>query len=258
MLVLLLFLKRLAEYIHHHDHWSGILVTDSKSIIDTVRGTNTLRIGHDDSKMYRRQLGPLSPEWDVVFGIQALLHEMPGLKIQHILEGHQDRECDFHCLPLLAQLNVEVDTLANQYQCDYGSNQPNVLPTKRAGAHLVLPKGTVTSHYEAAICYHASAEPLKAHLREHNKWPLDVFETINWRAHGKFIRKHIDKRTHLIKLVHGILPTNANLHRIVPIRNKCPSCRAQREDWTHIIRCRTPQRNARRHEMIHIIDVKCE
>ena len=141
---------------------------------------------------------------------------MPGLTLQHI-KGHQDRDHAFHQLPLIAQLNVEADTLANQYQRDKGTFQPNVLLTEWAGAHLLLPTGTVTSKYESAIRYQATAEPLKAHLRERNNWSAAVFDTVNWSAHSKSIRKHMERRTHLIKLVHGILPTNAHLHRQDPI-----------------------------------------
>ena len=51
---------------------------------------------------------------------------------------------------------------ALEYQRDHdGLHQPEVLLTRRAGAHLVLPNGTVrTSHYDAALRYHASVEPL--------------------------------------------------------------------------------------------------
>jgi hypothetical protein len=37
MLALLSFLKRLAEFIQLHEPWVGVLATDSKSLIDTVR-----------------------------------------------------------------------------------------------------------------------------------------------------------------------------------------------------------------------------
>jgi exonuclease III len=257
MLALLVFLQRLAEFINLHGEWSGTIATDSKSLIDTIRGPNTQNPGRTSGTVYRRPLDPLSPEWDVVIGIQQLLQEMPGLKLEHI-KGHQDRDCEYHRLPLLAQLNVDADALANRYQRDHGLHRPEVLLTRWAGAHLVLPSGTVTSHYEAALRYHASAEPLRAHLRNRNQWTQATFDTINWTAHGAIIRTHMKKRTHLIKLVNGILPTNANLHRNDPIRNLCPCCRNVKEDWVHIIRCDTPSRAAWRTQMIKSLDAKCE
>ena len=256
MLALLVFLKRLAEYIQLHEPWKGIIATDSKSIIDTVRGT--IREQSDPSKLslYQRPLNPLSPEWDVVVGIQNLLTEMPGLEIQHI-KGHQDRKTAFHRLPLLAQLNVEADELANKYQRELGTHAPEVLMTKWAGAHLILPTGTVTSHYETALRYHASAEPLRVHLRDRNKWSQGTFDAINWTAHGTSIRQHMAKRTHIIKLVHGILPTNSKLHRNDPIRSLCPCCRAIREDRRHVIKCTAQSRSEWRQAAIKAIDSKC-
>ena len=161
-------------------------------------------------------------------------------------------------LPLLAQLNVDADALANKYQRDHGLYQPEVLLTQWAGAHLVLPTGTVTGHYEAAIRYHASAEPLRVHLRDRNQWSQATFDYINWPAHGASIRNHMHCRTQLIKLVHGILPTNAKLHRDDHIRNRCPCCRNAKEDWTHILSCDAPSRSKWRRNMIQAVDIKCE
>ena len=82
-------------------------------------------------------------------------------------------------------------------------------------------------------------------------------ETINWKAHSTSIRNHMNRRTHVIKLVNGILPTNARLHRNDNIRYRCSSCRTEKEDWEHIIRCNTPARNEWRTRLIHAMDEKC-
>ena len=130
-------------------------------------------------------------------------------QLQHI-KGHQDRTTAFQRLPLLVvQHNVEADELTNKYQRELGTHETNVLMTKWAEAHLILPTGTVTRHYESALRYHASAEPLRTHLRDRNQWSQRTFNTINWTAHGQSIRHIMSNRTHIIKLVHGILPTNS-------------------------------------------------
>jgi hypothetical protein len=216
MLALLLFLTRLAEFIQIHEPWTGIIATDSKSLIDTVRHPSAGRNTEGPASTYKRPLDPLSPEWDIVIGVQSLLNDMSGLKLQHI-RGHQDAQFEFHRLPLLAQLNVEADDLANQYQRDHGRFQPTVLFTKWAGAHLVLPSGTVTSNYESALRYQATARPLQEYIRSRNNWTSNVCETINWSAHGKSLRRHIHRKTHLVKLVHRILPINSTLNRNDPI-----------------------------------------
>ena len=135
MLALLLFLQRLAEFIQHHDQWSGIIATDSKSLISTIRGPCRSQTHSGPATVYQRPLNPLSPEWDIMAGIQQLLSAMPRLKLQHI-KSHQDRACSYDRLSLLAQLNVEADNLANQYQRDHGRHKPDVHLTRWAGAHL--------------------------------------------------------------------------------------------------------------------------
>ena len=143
-------------------------------------------------------LEPTIPEWDIVRGIQALLQGMPDVRLQHV-KGHQDREIPYHRLSLLAQLNVDADTQASRYQRDFGSFQPNVLLTEWAGVHLEFPTGTVTSHYETALRFQATAPDLKSHLMERYSWSKQTMEVINWDAHGKSLHRHLNRRTHLVK-----------------------------------------------------------
>jgi hypothetical protein len=53
MLAMLLFLQRLAEFIQLHEAWKGIIATDSKSLIDTIRGTSRTRSDSDQLRPYR-------------------------------------------------------------------------------------------------------------------------------------------------------------------------------------------------------------
>ena len=257
MLALLSFLKRIAEFINLHDPWEGILATDSKSLIDTVRIPTPSNQSHVHGSTYKRPLDPLTPEWDVVIGVQSLLREMPGLQLQHI-KGHQDERREFHRLPLLAQLNVEADALANKYQRDHGGFQPHVLFTTWAGVHLILPSGTVTSKYESALRFQASAQPLKEYIRIRNNWSVQTCDTVNWTAHGKSLRSHLPRKTHLVKLVHGILPINSKIHRHDQVRSLCPCCKRQRETWQHILQCPAPSRSEWRKNMLNAMDKKCE
>ena len=142
---------------------------------------------------------------------------------------------------------------------EHGGFRPEVLLTRWAGAHLVLPNGTVTSHYEASLRYQASAEPLQEYLKLRNNWTTRTFNAINWKAHQQCIRHHVHRRTHVIKLVHAILPTNSRLHRDDPVRSICPCCCNRREDWIHIIKCcESTSRSEWREAMIHAIDRKCD
>ncbi|KAI2507020.1 hypothetical protein MHU86_7405 [Fragilaria crotonensis] len=176
---------------------------------------------------------------------------------EHV-KGHQDRDTPYHCLPLLAQLNVDADAQASRYQRDLGSFQPEVLLTEWAGVHLEFPTGTVTAHYDTALRYQATAPELQEHMRERYSWTAQTMSVINWTAHGKAMQRHINKRTHLVKLVHGLLPTNAKLHRGDPRRNRCPSCQVCPETWSHILRCTSEAHTSWRASMVHVVARKCD
>jgi hypothetical protein len=133
---------------------------------------------------------------------------------------------------------VDADTQASRYQRDFGTFQPKVLLTEWAGVHLEFPTGTVTSHYETALRYQAAAPELQAFMTARYSWTPQIVAVINWDAHGKALRRHLYKRSHLVKHIHGLLPTNAQLHRSDPRRSKCPSCQCI-ESWQHILRCQS-------------------
>jgi hypothetical protein len=169
--------------------------------------------------------------------IVTVAQTMSGVELKYI-KGHQDRTCEYGQLSLLAQLNVDADTMATQYQRNHGAPPSQVLLTNTAGVCLITPEGSITKQYAHTIQYQTSAPEIQQYLMERSKWTHHTFQTINWPAHGSTLRARIDKRTHLTKLVHGsILPTGKVLHRKNMIRNRCPACQQSTEDWQHIMRC---------------------
>jgi hypothetical protein len=261
MLSVLCFLKRLTEFIGQGDEWHGILATDSQSLLDTILDGEYKKANSDDplpcSLKQLRYLDAMAPEWDLTSSIVTMAQTMQGMQLQYI-RGHQDRNRDYEQLPLLAQLNVDADSMANQYQRNHGRSRPQVLLTATAGICLNTPDGSVTKNYTSAIRYQASAPELHQHIQERNQWTAQVFNYVNWPAHGTSIRARTDKRTHLIKLIHGILPTGKVLHRKDMIRNRCPACQQSMEDWQHIMRCTSIQRHAWRQATIKVVKEKCQ
>ena len=68
-------------------------------------------------------LDPLSAEWNVVGKFSFLLLDLPQRTLNHV-RGHQDRTVHYQSLSLLSsQLNVDADSLANQYQSEYLRNE---------------------------------------------------------------------------------------------------------------------------------------
>lgn len=263
MLAILCFLKRLAEFTYQYEPWQGILATDSLSLIDTIRGVTRHDMGETLDVEYLAHdptlvpLDPFIPDWDLLVSIRRLLKEMPGLKLQHV-RGHQDRRIAYRQLSLLAQLNVDADKLANTYQRDHGAIRPIAHLTEGAGVHLVTAQGSITSNYKKAIRHQATYKPLLEYIQSRQRWSGTEMRNINWTAHGTSLNKRMKQRDHYIKLVHGILPTNHKLHRNDPSRRGCPSCNHRDEDWTHILRCQNPSREAWRTSMLEAIKDTCD
>jgi exonuclease III len=259
MLTILCFLRRLAEFTTNMEPWKGILATDSKSLLDTitVKPPKWANAAPFAKRKSLRDLDVKCPEWDLVSSILNEMHTLPNLTLQHV-KGHQDRTTAYERLSLLAQLNVDADMMAAQYQCEHGLSRPEVLLTDTAGVHLVTPKGYMTKNYEAAMRYQATHPGLSKHIQERYQWSDRVMQNVNWSAHGSSLRKQLKRKTHYTKLVHGILPTCKNVYRRDFVRNKCPLCRDTVEDWEHILKCKHPSRQEWRRGFLTQLETKCK
>ncbi len=177
LLSLLRFLIRIAEYTMMHEPWQGIVATDSKSLLDTL-------VGKADSSTYQQAhsnlpvLDLLQADWDILVEICHALEKLPGLTFQHI-KGHQDRKTQYSRLSLLAQLNVDADRLASDYQEEYGSARPQVLMTPRTRAHVLTTQGTVTSNYATSVRHLAGQKPLRQYIQARHQWSDHTMQSVN-------------------------------------------------------------------------------
>jgi hypothetical protein len=118
---LVLYLRRVAEFTSMHEPWIGAIATNSKSLLQTLKSKPTTPIhpALDDPILLEGKavrLDVLQPDGDVLIKIQygAMTH-LPEIKLQFI-RGHQDCSSQFARLYLLAQLNVEADSMTTSYQ----------------------------------------------------------------------------------------------------------------------------------------------
>ena len=257
MLAILCYLRRLAEFTTNVEPWTGILATDSQSLLETITVPPPKGAAGDLYGQLKelRHLDVKCPEWDLLSSILTELQRWPGVRLQHV-RGHQDRTTSYERLSLLAQLNVDADTMANTYQCDYGASRTEVYLTDTAGVHLVTPHGSMTKNYEAVMRYQATKPGLAKYIQDRYAWSDRVMKNVNWVAHGTILRKQFKRKSHYTKLVHGILPTGKQVHRRDPIRNKCPLCRDAVEDWQHILKCPHERRDKWRQDMLVAVEQK--
>ena len=120
-----------------------------------------------------------------------------------------------------------------------------------ARAHLSLPDGTVTSRYSDVLLLHeATTTPLLDYIRRKYRWDASTLHSIHWGAHTLAIKRTMIPHTHLVKLLHRMLPTHALANKFDGGTRTCPLCSSNHEDFAHIIRCEHPSRERWRTEFL--------
>jgi hypothetical protein len=235
-------------------------VTDSQSILKTLAGGDKKFLAADEPVRIDGNtvvLDVLCPDWDILIEIQHALSQLPGLGLKYV-KGHQDDKTPYAELQLFAQLNVDADRKAGQFQDLYGQDRPVVLLTPRTHVLLHLLDGTVTSSFASTLRHAYCGPPLKEYIRRKHKWTVAVMESINWQAHGSALRKQQPRRIHYVKYVHDILPTHRQLNRMDKGTRKCPCCGCTHEDRDHILRCPSPARESWRVILMEKLSSACE
>ena len=115
MLSVLRFLIRIADYTQRNSsEWCGMVVTDSHNLLDCFGSKAKSADECYGSDVL--DLDVLVPEWDQLIEIKYALLRMPCVSLKYV-KGHQDRQNNYNgLLPLDAQLNIDGDDLAGQYQ----------------------------------------------------------------------------------------------------------------------------------------------
>ena len=116
LLSILRFLIRIAEFTGRIEPWTGILVTDSQSVLKTLGGGDKEFNATDEPVCIDGNtvvLDVLCPDWDILIEIQHALQQLPELRLKFI-KGHQDDKVPYAQLPLLAGFCVGIDIQARQ------------------------------------------------------------------------------------------------------------------------------------------------
>ena len=180
----------------------------------------------------------ITSEWDLIQNIVSSLQIFPTPPMIVHVKGHQDDHLPYDQLPLEAQLNVDADAAATEYQTLHGAHRPVVPPITGNGAHLLLLGKTVTHHYVREI-RHAYAHPLlKAYIGIRNQWPPPLLSKIDWESLGAACNAHHEQRHFVVKLSHDLLPTRSRTTKYdASGPAACPFCLTGLEDRDHLLRC---------------------
>lgn len=154
-------------------------------------------------------IDPMLPESEIFLGVKALLSSVPFMNPAACARASKPHN-PISSPSFLAELNVNADARASKNQREQGSFQPIVLHKEWSGVlHAMLPNSTVTHDIETALRFQTTAPPPPAITDTHYSWSNHTMATTNWKSHGAGQRRHLSRRIHLLKLIQGILPTNA-------------------------------------------------
>jgi hypothetical protein len=231
--------------------WAVRFTTDNKGLL--------IRI--DQRRQYEKSYAnaTLAPDWDIVEEIVSTLKLIPVTPSFTHVKGHQDDHVAYADLPLDAQLNVEADALAGEFQTKFPSEhlQAPLLPS--TGVHLMIGQSTVTGHYPSRIREAAASPELIGYLRRRNHWTKHDWDTIDLRVYHQLIARNSHRHVNVVKLIHDKLPT-ATIHQFTDatIHSRCLLCHDEIESFSHFIRCFHPTRKAWRADLLKAIRSYCE
>ena len=201
----------------------------------------------------------LRADYDILQGIQRLKDTLPIKSTVRWVKGHQDRHKEWDQLSIEAKVNVLADR-----ECDAvyqrQSQQSGIFPTRINGTKAVLlHKGLpVTKKLESYVRIAATAPRHRAHLIKKSKdhdshiediWDDDVFDDIDWQAHGRaFKALRTSRKIQISKYIHKWTPTLKQRSYDNSIDSRCQSCGRLWEDLNHVLRCTSDERTETREE----------
>ena len=182
----------------------------------------------------------LMADWDVTNEIVTSLRGLSRLPLLLHVKGHQDASTEYSSLSLEAQLNVEADTEAGQYQCSHPALRPSVPRLQSNPVQLHLDGKVIPSRIKQRIREAYTTPPYYAHLATRYQWSPAVFTSIDWQAYKQTIGRFRTQRIQITKLCHDLLPTARWAHRYDSLTTEhCLHC-GELEDQDHILRCPFP------------------
>ena len=183
----------------------------------------------------------LRSEYDIIEQIYNTQHEHNIKATFHWVKGHQDNNKNKEDLPLEAQLNIEADELAGEYQEEYGKYRPLVHMLPSCPATLSIQGISVTSNYRKQLIK-AYVEPQYiGYLIRRFEWNEEIVNIISWKSLSLAVQR-IQRDVLLTKVCNDLLPTAVTLHKMQYQNNDtCVMCN-QRETRDHIMLCRSPSR----------------
>ena len=142
--------------------------------------------------------------------------------LQHV-DGHQDRHFDFAELSLVAQLNIEADSLATTELSEYLMRHPMVPFDPVSQVLLHIDGRTVTRDIEGSVRDALFLDPLCAYFCKRFKWSSETWQAIDWDAYSTAYSPYPRNRKFFYQFGWKKLPCGGRLHsRESRFDDRCP------------------------------------
>jgi hypothetical protein len=197
-----------------------------------------------------------APDWDLIEALHdPLAHFTQPTPFTHVL-GHQDDTKKYHDLPLDAQLNVDADHEAGNYQWNYPVTVRDKVPmTAITRVHFHLQQCTITGHYRHHIRTAASQDDFFQKCREIHEWTPATFALIHLPTLRSAVHNNPNRLIHTFKFLHGVLPTQEIKAAWYGSNPCCPVC-LDDDTQAHFVHCCHPTAQAWRNTLLRTTRTK--
>jgi hypothetical protein len=246
------FLLQLFKYCQVTEVLEGKIATicDNAGLISRMKSRQSYSHGYPNAT--------LAPDWDLTEQIHATHAEISLPNHCFSWEkGHQDEGTPSHLLSAAAKYNVRADELAEEYMASNPVARLSTPLLPATGCQFLIAGKTVDSHHHYRIRIHAATKDFQKYLQDKHQWSQSTILDINWKAFRAAARNFESTETHLLKLVHGKLPTRKHKSRFeLHVSPQCHYCNEE-ETFDHLARCQNPISKQFRTNIIRNIRAYC-
>jgi hypothetical protein len=201
LLAILLFLLNIRVFFDVTLDCSLSLYTDNKGLVSVLPAM---------AQPFQSPLASFRADWDLLQALASTIKQISTVPVTvHHVKGHQDRARTVASLSLPAQLNVEADSLATDFNAALTHPLPVIPFDPATRILLTIGQKTVTSHIRSQIRYQMHHHPLADLIRQRYKWTVPVFRSVDFKSGGLIYRSFYEHQSSLTKFIHEQLPTAA-------------------------------------------------
>jgi hypothetical protein len=196
-----------ARFLHHLPQFCAQPILRPTTFTTDNKGLLT-RITQRSQYTHNYPTATHAPDWDLIEELhESLAHFAQPTPFTHV-KGHQDDTKKYQDLSLDAQLNVDADHEAGNYQWNYPVTVRDKVPlTATTRVHFHIQQRTITGHYRHHIRTAASQDEFFHKCREIHNWTQATFALIHLPSLRSAVRSNPTCQVHTFKFLHGVLPT---------------------------------------------------